>query len=84
MILIIQNKSIGQIVDGKIYDVRCNIYDMAGNYLEWTTETSNNVEFPCVRQGGSYNGTDLYTSYRGYDKTTSTNIDYSFRPILYL
>ena len=57
---------------------------MAGNYLEWTTETSNNVEFPCVRQGGSYNGTDLYTSYRGYDKTTSTNIDYSFRPILYL
>ena len=39
-------------------DKQCNIYDMASNIKEWTTETalynSNGSSFPCVRRGDSY------------------------------
>ena len=35
-------------------DKQCNIFDMAGNTLEWTTETHINLNFPCVLRGGSY------------------------------
>ena len=33
-------------------DERCNIYDMAGNVSEWTTETYVNEENPCTHRGG--------------------------------
>ena len=47
-----------------------NIYDIAGNVLEWTLEfydTSN----PCVRRGGSYggNGSNDIAEGRGFDST---------------
>ena len=47
-----------------------NIYDIAGNVLEWTLEfydTSN----PCVRRGGSYggNGSNDTAEGRGFDST---------------
>ena len=47
-----------------IKDVICNVYDMASNCSEWTTETpsGNNFLYSCVRRGGSY--------YAGYDYTT--------------
>ena len=48
-------------------DVRCNIYDMAGNTREWTTETSSNPSSPCVTRGGNYNNTNICTSGR-YNK----------------
>lgn len=37
--------------DGK-QDKICNIWDMAGNYREWSTETSNKDQSPCVIRGG--------------------------------
>ena len=70
-------------------DVQLNIYDMAGNYYEWTTETSGVSEHPCVSRGGEASikypvtssrasqTTDYVTSVSGYS-------NYSFRPILYL
>ena len=68
-------------VDDKI----CNIYDMATNCLEWTTETSADLNNPCVKRGGlEGNGGDC-TSGR-YSSSTNGYIygSDSFRPILYL
>ena len=66
-------------------DVICNIYDMASNCYEWTTETSSFTSFPCVGRGGGYDsGGGRCTAGRG-SFSTSTSIDnYSFRPLLYL
>ena len=38
-------------------DIRCNIYDMAGNTREWSTGTSSYTYYPCVTRGGLYTGT---------------------------
>ena len=65
------------------YDVRCNIYDMAGNVREWFTETCTDDTFPCTLRGGQY--ADIYNnvSYRdATDNHPESNL--SFRPILYL
>lgn len=35
-------------------DIQCNVYDMASNVLEWTTETSSWYSYPCVYRGGDY------------------------------
>ena len=72
----------GKATDGKNYDVRCNIYDMAGNLVEWTTETSGNTSAPCVYRGGIYDSEYYYTSIRGDNTTTHTG--YAFRSFLYL
>ena len=45
----------GKATDGTNYDVRCNIYDMAGNCREWTTETYSLSNYPCVFRGGYCN-----------------------------
>ena len=65
-------------------DIQCNIYDMAGNCYEYTTETPSDFYFPCVFRGGVYSNTRNYTSgrYRSEDSDNSFNL--SFRPILYL
>lgn len=44
---------------GDTKDEVSNIYDMAGNLLEWTTEYSmntyiNSYRSPCVDRGGNY------------------------------
>ena len=63
-------------------DKQCNIFDMAGNCFEWTTETYSNSSNPCVLRGGIYNYT--YTSFRvGYSASYAVNY-FSFRPLLYL
>lgn len=35
-------------------DKICNVYDMASNCLEWTTETCSFSIFPCIKRGGRY------------------------------
>ena len=65
-------------------DIRCNIYDMAGNTYEWSTETSSDTNHPCVLRGGGYNNTYDYTSLRSGISTTISNGRYSARPTLYL
>ena len=65
-------------------DKQCNIFDMAGNCFEWTTETSSVSGSPCVYRGGGYNNSHGYTSYRNYHNASIAYSNYSFRPLLYL
>ena len=74
----------GEATDGTNNDVRCNIYDMAGNCLEWTTESSSDSDYPCVRRGGNYYNSLGYTSCRNFGYTTYSNSYSSFRSLLYL
>lgn len=67
-------------------DVRCNIYDMAGNCTEWTTETSiNNSVHPYhyVAHGGRCVG-DYEAGGRYYSYLNNCFSTGSARPILYL
>ena len=66
-------------------DVQCNIYDMASNIWEWTTETSGSSSYPSVNRGGHYLNSDICTSDRRNDSYLSYS-DYlrGFRPLLYL
>ena len=85
------NKSLSQ--TGTTNDNPCNIFDMASNVFEWTTETSSVLGCPCVGRGGSCDRSDDYTSNRRDSHDTSYNDTsvYSgstsyvgFRPLLYL
>ncbi len=71
----------GKAGNGK--DVRCNIFDMAGNSQEWTTETCVGGTGPCTHRGGYYYG-GKYTAKRGNHYKNRENDEYTFRPILYL
>ena len=65
-------------------DVICNIYDMASNCYERSTETCSDAGMPCAFRGGYYGNSFFCTSDRGGSYTTYSTIDYSFRPLLYL
>ena len=74
---------------GKTTDIVCNIYDMAGNLMEWTTEYSSDAGSsnarPCTRRGGGYDASYSYTSYRGYNYATyGGNGYFGFRGALYI
>ena len=72
------------LTDTSKIDVQCNIYDMASNIVEWTTETSFISSFPCVIRGGSYGISHYYTSDRDGNGTSSSDGRRGFRPLLYL
>ena len=65
-------------------DIRCNIYDMAGNTTEWSTETFFRTYGPCVNCGGYYDNTYRDTSSRSNNSTTIIYSTLSARPTLYL
>ena len=65
-------------------DVICNIYDMASNCWEWTTETSSLENFPSVGRGGVYGNKSYGVAGRYYGNATDGYGDSSFRPIIYL
>ena len=69
---------------GTTNDVKCNIYDMASNCYEWSTETAKNNRYPCVYRGGNYNRSDDLASTRYGHGVTRDYADDSFRPLLYL
>lgn len=83
----------GQVVDMETKDVRCNIYDMAGNTFEWSTETcdvKNGGYYFCVGRGGTYAsdvlGLETYPAFRcqlGFQAEGQDGY-ISFRPILYI
>ena len=72
------------LTDTNKIDVQCNIYDMASNIFEWTTETYNNSRYPCVSRGGNYDVSSFYTSDRSANNTSNSNGDIGFRPLLYV
>ena len=61
-----------------------NVYDVAGNCMEWTTEASR-TDFRVLR-GGSYrgSGSDYPASDRNYHSPADIGFEYSFRPLLYV
>ena len=71
-------------INGTDNDKQCNVYDMASNVYEWTTETSSDSYYPCTFRGGSYNiSSGFYTSIRWND-STSESCSLGFRPLLFL
>ncbi len=44
-----------------------NIYDLAGNVMEWTLERSSETSYPCAGRGGRFYG-------QGYGATASSRI----------
>ena len=74
----------GKATDGTNYDERCNLYDMAGNCREWTTETYSYSVTPCAYRGGIYSSIDYCTSYRSTNPASDSGNGISFRAILYL
>ena len=65
-------------------DKICNIYDMASNTYEWTTETYSLADIPCAIRGGNYNSSYGYASYRDGFTTRGSYGGSAFRPLLYL
>ena len=72
------------LTDTSKIDVQCNIYDMASNIWEWTTETSSNSSYPCVIRGGLYGDSFRCTSSRYLYDTSGSYGNAGFRPLLYL
>ena len=66
----------------------CNIYDMASNCREWSTEYSTTANssyaYPCVTREGYCYANNHYTAYRYYNSVTDKGSNLSFRPLLYV
>ena len=83
---------------GKAGDRVCNIYDIASNFREWSTEhstsigsiqsTQEKIYYTCVCRGGSfdYKSDSRYyaANHTGSSANTYSHASISFRPILYL
>ena len=65
-------------------DVICNVYDMASNCFELSTETRSGSYGPCTERGGNCINSSSYTSVRYGSSTTHANVYVSFRPLLYM
>ena len=78
-----EDKGTNNLTTASNIDKICNVYDMAGNCWEWTTETCSRTVEPCVSRGGYFDTNSLTSS-----RICSTENGYpyckSFRPILYL
>ena len=64
---------------------KMNIYDLAGNIIEWTLEYTSNTINPCALRGSSYlnDGSDNPASYRGVGSTAFSYSADGFRVSLF-
>ena len=71
---------------GATGDEVCNIFDMAANVKEWTTEystsTHSSTAYPCSSRGGMYSNN--YTAFRSDCTATDSNSYIGFRVSLYV
>ena len=69
-------------------DEVCNIFDMAENVSEWTTEyctyDDNITTYPCTYRGGVCTSSINYTAYRGAYEEVVEHYSLSFRVLLYV
>ena len=65
-------------------DTVCNVYDMASNVYDWTTETSDDSNFPCVYRGGNSYRSDFCASGRDFCGTSGGDGYFGFRPLLFV
>ena len=65
-------------------DIQCNVYDMASNVYEWTTETSIDSDSPCVGRGGAYDYSYNYTSSRNNGSASDSYGNVGIRPLLFV
>ena len=71
--------------DASKQDVICNVYDMASNCKEWTTETYSLSNVPCTGRGGNDDGSSYCPSDRFRFFNTSRSFgNLSFRSLLYM
>ena len=71
------NATIGANTTDKV----CNIYDMASNLYEWTTETYTISETPCVARGGCFANASKNFG-RGTNSSSNSYFSVGFRPLL--
>ena len=71
-------------LDEEQQDVICNIYDMASNCFEWSTETCMLDNTSYVLRGGRYQYSTAHTSTRNAAVVDKLHVDSCFRPILYI
>ena len=76
-------KGTNNLTEASKQDKICNVYDMASNCSEWSTETPGISTSHRAWRGGQYYDSYYYTSYRA-SVVTSSSSSYSFRPLLYL
>ena len=73
---------------GETGDKVCNIFDMAANVGEWTTEYSTSTvsssAFPCTYRGGNYLYSYNYTANRNYGYATLSGNNVGVRVALYI
>ncbi len=65
-------------------DVICNVWDMASNCAEWTTETCSETNLYCTARGGICNNSGYCTGLRDYHSTRYIASNFSFRLLLYI
>ena len=70
--------------DASKQDVICNVYDMASNCWEWTTETCSYSNGYCTYCGGNYRYRSNYTSSRLHSYPNKREEKTSFRSLLYM
>ena len=76
------NKNSGAVESGSYSDdIKCNIADISGNVMEWTTEYYNSSR-PCVDRGGLY-GDSYAACRRDYYGTSRSFSNVGFRCALY-
>ncbi len=78
------NQGTNNLSDASKQDVICNVYDMASNCMEWTTETCSISSSPCAYRGGLYSNSGRYTSCRNCYGTSISSASISFRSLLYM
>jgi hypothetical protein len=73
---------------GKSGDKVCNIYDMASNCHEWSTEhstcTYSGSRYPYVHRGGYYYVSTYTPSVRHHNITADSDTRNSLRPLCYV
>lgn len=62
----------------------CNIYDMASNCREWSTEYNTSTGNPCVNRGGRCGYSGFFTGKRYYSPVSTSYDNVSFRSQIYV